>query len=177
MGRKTRSLGPIPGWVCRLAPVSQQGIRSSIRGIGLSQGKVWIDWEHDIILVRLSNHTFQSPDEYNKVHNIAFVADKSWASRGAPSFQAGELSWHISLMDILRELVNLKTLVVYYRSTDDDNTTTELSFLEQVKKTILEVIANPQSSLCPGAQPLTAMKAPLVKMERLEKALQYKNFY
>ncbi|CZR66566.1 uncharacterized protein PAC_16467 [Phialocephala subalpina] len=144
---------------------------------GANQRRAWIDWERDMILVRILKHTFQSPDEYTKVHNIAFVANKSWASRGAPSLQVGERPWDVSLVEIVRELVNLKTLVVYYRSSDDHKTTSELSFPEQVKKTILDVLAYPQGSLRPRAQPLTAIKVLQVKMEKLEEALQYKNVY
>lgn len=126
-------------------------------------------------MVRIFKYQFRCSDEYTQLRNIAFVAEKSWASRGPPSFQAGELFWHVSLLKILRQLFNLETLVVYYRSSDDGSTTTELSFPEPVKKMILEVIANPH--LPPRAQPLAAMKAPQVMTEEFEKALQYKNVY
>lgn len=138
---------------------------------GLRRKRVWIDWRRDTILVQLSEWEHDASISYNKIRNLAVVADRRWYDRG--SVRTGihdEAPWDECLLLTLEHLEHLENLVVYYYQAETDG---DISWAERVKSRILDVITNPGPSFPTRTEPLPIIKLPNVKMAVFEEAPEF----
>ncbi|KUJ09611.1 uncharacterized protein LY89DRAFT_675780 [Mollisia scopiformis] len=156
---------------------------------GLRERRVWIDFERDTILIQVlqlpqnalpqnADHVRDTAKAYKQLRNLAVVAGRCWTGRGTVRSDVQHIMpWDECLLVTLQQLEKLENLVVYYYRDDQESVLAGTPFNEQVKKTILEVIADPWASFPVGTKILPLLKPPNVKMVMLEATLEYMKSY